>query len=337
MPLHKFFLTFDTEDFISKNSIPVLHWILERLKKHDLEALFFITGHVAETLQNFPTVIDLLTAHQIGYHSSSHSVYPAIFEFTDVEDYREAYNNSLERETAHINPCTGEIEGKGGILALKSLFHSKHVDSFRAPGHCWTPPHLEALKTLGMNFDFSTNLSSTPINFKDTTFYPYPVLGHWEGKAWEQRLLLTSILRKKLIVLTCHPSLLVNKTSWDLIYFDSKRSRTFDSNPKSLTPPPPRNSAEARHLLHNFDSLLSNLSKLRKMQIIDTTPKLESTNTTLRLNDSDIRESYNWSMRWAIGFHYHPKFIFGHFLQYFKQTRCSATISNFERGMLSKS
>lgn len=322
MLLRKFLLTFDTEDFISDNSAPVLHWILERLKKHDFEALFFITGHMAETLQNFPTVIDLLAEHQIGYHSSSHSVHPAIFEFTDVEDYKEAYKNSLERETAHVNPCTGEIEGKGGILTLKKLFHRKHVESFRAPGHCWTPPHLEALKTQGIKFEFSTDLSPTPINFKDTTFYPYPVLGQWEGKRWEQRLLLASILKKKLIVLTCHPSLLVNKTEWDSIY--------FDSNPKTLTPPRPRNPAEARHLLHNFDSLLSNISKLRKMQIIDTTPKLESTKTTLKLNALGIRQCYNWSMRWAIDLHYRPKFIFSHFLQYFKQTRSDAMKSDLD-------
>jgi hypothetical protein len=329
MPLRKFLLTFDTEDFISDNSVPVLHWILERLKKHDLEALFFITGHMAETLQNFPTVIDLLTEHQIGYHSSSHSVHPAIFEFTDVADYKEAYNNSLERDTAHINPCTGEIEGKGGIIALKRIFHRKHIESFRAPGHCWTPPHLEALKTLGIDFDFSTDLSSTPISFKDTTFYPYPVLGHWQGKAWEQRLLIGSILRKKQIVLTCHPSLLANETGWDSIY--------YYSNPKTLTPPKPRKPAEARHLLHNFDSLLSSISKLRKMQIIYTTPKLEPTNTTLKLNDSGIRECYDWSMRWAIDLcHYHPKFIFGHFLQFFKQTRSNAMRSDFEQRLESK-
>ncbi len=320
MPLRKFFLTFDTEDFMSDNSVPVLHWILERLKKHDLEALFFMTGHMAETLQHSPAVIDLLTEHEIGYHSSSHSVHPAIFEFTDVEDYKKAYKNSLERETAHINPCTGEIEGKGGILALKRLFPHKPIDSFRAPGHCWTPPHLEALKTLGVNFEFSTDLSSTPTNFKGTTFYPYPVLGQWEGKRWEQRLLLASILKKKLVVLTCHPSLLVNKTEWDSIY--------FYSNPKTLTPPLPRNPAEARHLLHNFDSLLSNISKLRKMQIIDTTPKLESTNRTLNISKSGVKECYDWSMRWAINLNYRPKFIFGHFLQYFKQTRSNSVESD---------
>jgi peptidoglycan/xylan/chitin deacetylase (PgdA/CDA1 family) len=317
--MHKFFLTFDTEDFISENSIPVLKWILERLRKHDLEALFFITGLMAEKLQSSPAVVDLLGEHQIGYHSSSHSVHPAIFEFTDVENYQQAYNISIERETARINPLTGQIEGKGGILLLRELLPNRQIASFRAPGHCWTPPHLEALRTLGITFDFSTNLSHATTNFKGTTFYPYPILGHWEGKRWENRLLLTSILKKKLIILTCHPSLLVNKTEWDSIY--------FDSNPKTLTPPPPRNSAEAKHLLHNFDSLLSNISKLRKMQIIDTTPKLELTNAALKLNDSGITECYKWSMRWATDLHYHPKFILGHFLQYFKQTRSNAAIS----------
>jgi hypothetical protein len=259
--------------------------------------------------------VDLLSEHQIGYHASSHSVRPAIFEFTDVENYQQARKISLERETASINPLTGEIEGKGGILLLRELFPHRQIASFRAPGHCWTPPHLEALRTLGITFDFSTNLSSTTINFEGTTFYSYPTLGHWEGKRWEYRRLLTSVLKKKLIVLTCHPSLLVNKTAWDSIY--------FYSNPKTLTSPSPRTPAEARHLLHNFDSLLSNISTLRKMQIINTTPKLESTNNTLKLTDSGIRECYNWSMRWAISLHHHPKFIFNHFLEYFKQTRSS--------------
>lgn len=152
--MRKLQLTFDTEDFISPNSIWVLQWILKRLKKYDLQAWFFLTGHMAEKLENFPTVVDLLCEHQIGYHSSSHSVHPTIFEFTDVEDYEQAYQVSLERETAHIDPLTGEIDGKGGILTLRALFHTKQITSFRAPGHCWAPPHLEALRTLGIVSDF---------------------------------------------------------------------------------------------------------------------------------------------------------------------------------------
>ena len=118
---------------------------------------------MAEKLSSFPDTVELLCEHQIGYHSSSHSIHPTLFEFTDVESYEEAYQTSIIRETAHINPVTGEVEGSGGIQALRRLFPKKQIDSFRAPGYCWTPPHLDAMKTLGIKYDFSTNISIAPV------------------------------------------------------------------------------------------------------------------------------------------------------------------------------
>src|SRR3990172_8970078 len=111
-------LTFDTEDFISENSVSSLRMLLLRLRKHGFKALFFLTGHIAEQLKGEDEVIHLLEEHEIGYHSSSHSVHPTIFEFTDVEDYEEAYKNAILRETSHINPLNGHIEGEGGILTV---------------------------------------------------------------------------------------------------------------------------------------------------------------------------------------------------------------------------
>lgn len=82
---------------------------------------------MAEKLENFPNIVQLLNEHEIGYHSSSHSVRPTIFEFTDIQDYEKAYQISLERETSHINPLTGKIEGKGGIHSVKNLFPKKQI------------------------------------------------------------------------------------------------------------------------------------------------------------------------------------------------------------------
>ena len=104
--LRELFLTFDIEDFISDNSIWILQRILEDLNRYNLRSLFFVTGHMAEKLQNFPTIVDSFDDHLIGYHSSSHSVHPTIFEFTDVAGYRMAYEISLQRETAHIDPLS---------------------------------------------------------------------------------------------------------------------------------------------------------------------------------------------------------------------------------------
>ena len=170
--MHKLYLTFDTEDFISSNSIFGLNNVLNLLKKHQVKALFFITGHMAEKLEDFPKTVSLLYEHLIGYHSSGHSVHPTIFEFTDVENYKQAYFESVKREMAHINPLTGDVEGRGGLCALKKLFPHHSIVAFRAPGHCWTPPHVEALKSLGIKNHLSAHFSATPLEYKGISFDP---------------------------------------------------------------------------------------------------------------------------------------------------------------------
>ena len=136
------YLTFDCEDFITARSIFALQRILQLLQKYDVKGLFFLTGHMAKKISVFSEVFDLLEGHEIGYHSSAHSVRPIIVEYTDVEDYALACRFSLKRETSYVNPLTGECEGKGGILLLKDLFSNNQVISFRAPGNSWSPPHL---------------------------------------------------------------------------------------------------------------------------------------------------------------------------------------------------
>jgi hypothetical protein len=311
--LHRLYLTFDTEDSISENSVWVLRRILESLRRHDLEGLFFITGHMAERLGSFPAIVDSLREHQIGYHSSGHSVHPTIFEFTDVENYEQAYKNSLQRETSHINPLNGEIEGEGGILTLRKLFPGKEIRAFRAPGHCWTPPHTEAMRTLGLTFDFSTSLSSAPAKFKGITFYPRSSLGHWEGRVSEYCVLSLSLARKELTVVSVHPSLLVNKDEWDAIY--------WPVNPPQIVPPQPRSLDETNQLLRNFDLLLRRIEKLRKLYLVEPSPILKETSKGLMFTRSDVEQCYQQSMRWATRYKYKPKFAFDHFVRFFKTNK----------------
>jgi len=117
--LGRVFLTFDVEDFINDQSIHSLFWILKLLKLNGLKGMFFLTGHIAEKLAKYRSVLNLLEQHTIGYHSSSHSVRPLIPEFADVANYWRAIQISSKREQAHIDPITGEIKGTGGIQILR--------------------------------------------------------------------------------------------------------------------------------------------------------------------------------------------------------------------------
>ena len=203
--MRRLLLTFDTENFMSEYSVQGLQLLLEKLEKLDLRGLFFITGQMAEKLKGYQNIVDLLKEHEIGYHSSSHSVHPTIFEFTDVESYKTAYQKSLIRETSHINPLSGEIEGKGGISVLHDLFPKNRIVSYRAPGYCWSPPHTEMLRDLGIKFDFSSRISPVPVCFKGLTFYPFPAVLQWCGNFSNHSDLLKCLLRHEIGIAAFHP------------------------------------------------------------------------------------------------------------------------------------
>ena len=314
--MNSLFLTFDVEDFISENSVPALHHILELLKKYDISALFFITGSIAEKLSNFSKTIELLNDHQIGYHSSGHSIHPTIFEFTDVPRFEEAYQVSLAREGSHINPLTGNMEGSGGIYALKRLFTTKRIVAFRAPGYCWSPPHIEALRTLGITYDFSTKISTCPLNYNNMTFYPFPFFCYgWNGGIRDHSGLQKYVLTHEVSVITIHPSTMVNRLDWDSIYYH--RYKGLNLNPEHLIQPPARSPAEIASIFHKFELLLRHLETLQKIRLLKVTPELKVANKTVASGSIKASKCYKMSIIWATGFGYEPKFLYNHFKNFF--------------------
>jgi peptidoglycan/xylan/chitin deacetylase (PgdA/CDA1 family) len=282
------------------------------LKKHRLRAVFFITGHMAEKLSNLPEILNLLKNHEIGYHSSSHSVRPTIPEYTDVESYHQAYSISLERETSHINPLTGKVEGKGGIYLLQDLFHPKKIEAYRAPGMSWIPPNLEALTDLGIKYDFSSNIStSEPFHYKKITFYPYTFTQQWEGSLYDYECLFATILKRKIAILDIHPTLFVNQTMWDTIY--------YKGNPKTLQRAHERPLKETSSLFKKFELLLKQINLLRHAKLIEVDPNLNTQPKDLTINKNEVQKYYETSMRWPTKrFNFKPRYIRDHFHQFFE-------------------
>lgn len=271
---------------------------------------------MAERLSNSPETVELLDDHQIGYHSSGHSIHPTLFEFTDVESYEEAYQTSLIRERAHIDPLTGLMEGPGGIHALQALFPRKQIVAYRAPGYCWSPPHLDALKTFGISFDFSTNMSVAAIRHRGITFYPFPILlANWQGGTREHFYLQRVTLKREISVLTIHPSTMVNRLDWDLIYYP--KCNNLKVNPTNLTGSPERTPSQIASIYNRFDLLLTHLGTLQKLNFLTITPELKTTNKSLCPTVPDVDRYYEMSIKWAKGFGYKPKFLHNHFTRFF--------------------
>jgi len=264
---------------------------------------------MAEKLFLFPETVALLNEHQIGFHTSSHSVHPTVFEFTDVENYGEAYQTSLFRETGHINPLSGAVEGKGGIYELRTLFPRKQINSFRAPGFCWTPPHLDALKTLGISYDFSAALSTKACSYKGVNFYPRPTPYIFHART--NYRFVWNLLSRDVSVFMLHPNDMVNRRGWDLIY--------HKCNPTSLVQPPPQTHKETAFLFHEFEILLKNIKALNKLNILEVTPSLRPAEQILAPTLSQVEKCYECSMDWPKSwFKYKPKFIHQHFVNFFR-------------------
>lgn len=296
-------MTFDTEDFVNARSVEVLRLILRLLHKYSLRSLFFLTGHFAERLRLFPKVRDLLQSHEIGYHSTCHSVRPNIFEYTDLRSYKDAYKVSLARETSHINPHTGDVEGKGGIEVLREIFPRKNVEAFRAPGFSWSPPHLEALASLGIKYDFSTSLSNIPVRYKEITFYPPPRLVDWRDTLSYYERLLHSVLSSEVTVLDFHPDQFVNKDHWDLFY------------PKLA---PQKSMIQTKYLLLKFEALLNAIRLLRNCKFTETTPRLAVSEVNLDVSRVDIDKVLREIALWPVTqFNYKPRHLRSHLQQFF--------------------
>lgn len=313
--MQRVYLTFDVEDAINDPSFQALQTVLELLKMANLKGLFFITGDVGSKLFDSKGIVSMLAEHEIGYHSSSHSVRPTIFEYTDVPNYQEAVQASLERESSRINPLTGRIEGRGGLWNLRELFPDKKILSFRAPGFCWSPPHLEALKKLGIRYDFSANLSRKKITFNGITFYPYPLMlvppeGEEPLRRSVQRRIFRRILSNRMIIFAMHPQSLLNAEPWDSIY--------FHANPISLTRVKQKTCKEVSKCTSDLAKFLMELSFLHKVGIINVSNLLEQTNQHLQLSENVISNSYHTATEWPIRFFgYHPKFLRMHFSKFF--------------------
>ena len=177
---------------------------------------------------------------------------------------------------------------------------------------CWTPPHVEALKNLGIKYDFSTNLTySEPVYYKGLTFYPYTVIQQWNGTTYDYECLFSSILRHRITIFDLHPTLLVNQIEWDSIY--------YKGNPKNLTTVPKRPEKEIQQLFNRFELLIKRINFLRKTKLIETNPSFDASNKELNISKEYVSECYEKSMQWAVNrFNYHPKFIKNHFYKFFQ-------------------
>jgi len=309
-------LTFDVEglppkeDFFDNYSITCVHKTLDLLEEKGLKGIFFFTGLGAEQIRKYPDLVERLGCHDIGYHSSSHSVKPRIIEYTDVPSYEEAVAVSLKRETSHTNPETGQVEGRGGILALRETFPKNDIVCFRAPFFAWSPPHLEALKKLGIVFDFSSIISEDPVSFRGIVFYPcsIPIDSALRTFVYKgpgdlfPKPISSAMLRRKVTVLTMHPQALLVKN-----LYAGRDEYSIGGNVRT------------KFVFSLIKLFLDEICFLQKSNLIEVTSSLSQNWQSLRLENIDVERIYRGSVQHVMRlFNCNPRFVLSHFIHFFE-------------------
>lgn len=321
----KILLTFDiegwppVEDNFDDASAICLRTILNLLERENFQGIFFVTGSIAEQLHQYPDILDKLSDHKIGYHSSTHNVQPGIIALTDVPSYKKAVALSMERATSHINLIDGEIEGKGGLLALKETFPSNNIECFRAPFFGWSPPHLEALKQLGIKFDFSAHISDNPVLFKEIVFYPIPMAIDTAEFTLVQRMnhnvslrsLTILMMQKRLTILSLHPSALLVKNCFD----NTRRS--------------PRGKTMIKFTVCMLKLLFRRIQFLQRHNLVRVTTSLGGDFETLDARDLNVKHIYRRSIQTPVHlFSHNPKYVFSHFMHFFNSDKINSVASS---------
>jgi hypothetical protein len=310
------FLTFDVEgppgreDFADSRSINCFCKLLKMLNKRHLKGLFFFPSTV-DNIYNNRLIHELLDKHDVGFHSSSHSVRPGIIECTDLSNYDDAVQASLIRETSKIDPVSGKLIGSGGIYALREAFPNKTINAFRAPFDYFSPANVESIRKLSIEFVFSGNFCSEPFSYKGLTFYPsFKPLDNAKNILYAMHSIMMS--NRKITVFDNHPAHRIYKINGDQL------KRHFQ-NPMTPFQVELKPSVLSVFNLSCFESILASLYALQKLELIEVNPRLQQAKTQFNPKAKNFEKTMLYSQSIAIDlFGYKPQFLRNQYLQFFE-------------------
>lgn len=104
--------SFDSEDFTSSYAANGVLDAAEMLRAEGIRGCFCIVGLLARQLAAWgrTDVLEALKYHEIDFHTYGHTLHPTIAEYTDCEDFTQAYNEVMRQETeglAYVKAATG--------------------------------------------------------------------------------------------------------------------------------------------------------------------------------------------------------------------------------------
>jgi peptidoglycan/xylan/chitin deacetylase (PgdA/CDA1 family) len=221
-------LWFDTEDYILPQSDDAAKRLAETLTRLGVKATFKVVGEKARTLEKRgrKDTIRALQAHEIGYHSDSHSRQPTVAVYLQNAGWEDGIAEFLRREGS-------------GVADIRRIFGVEPV-CYGQPGSSWAPQAYPALRTLGIKMYLDeadhVGLDSQPFYYGGmlNVFNLGPAVVRMElgrpdnlARARDQFEKARSMLQAKeggTISIYYHPCEFVHREFWDGVNFSRGRN-----------------------------------------------------------------------------------------------------------------
>ena len=251
-----FLFALDCGDPITPEADDCMKYWADLLAKYGMKGCFVITGATARALadRGRKDVIKSVSKHEIGYHSDTHSIHPTSAEYLNEMDLNSGINEVIKKEVKGINDVA-EIFGQYPVISVQPPGNSPPAVNYAM--------NLMNIPIIGHSIFTSFN-NNFPVWYCNCLNFRYHLImdSFFSSKANgfnEKKEEIDSLCEEKdrgLISMFTHPSSMVTKSFWDMIFAEGKNP------PRSKwLVPPLRSRTEVKDIKVDLENMLSYILK----------------------------------------------------------------------------
>ena len=222
-PQTELYFCFDTEDFTSSYAADAIRDTARLLESEGIQGNYMMVGLLAQQLISWGRydVLEALKAHNIEFHSYSHSIHPTLIEYTDLQDFDEAYRRLMAEEAQ-------------GVGMVRAVTGRNRLHAASPPGNSTCYVAMYAYRDLGMRVYCDTQVLSkegkfvTPYETADGhdlyycnlfhLLYRQALESHLFNEDFDPQALAEELAGYKRAVLFNHPNMILYSRFWDSNY-----------------------------------------------------------------------------------------------------------------------
>ena len=215
--------SFDTEDFTSNTAADAIYREAEILREEGVRGGFCIVGLLASQLIKWgrSDVLEALRHHDILSHSYGHTLHPTINEYTDLEDFDEAYGLLMQQETQALEMIR-EFTGGAPILGACPPGNQKSYVAMYGYADLGLPLYSDTFcDTPTGKGTFYCNIYQTRYTFSMEEFLK-------ESGEEYMRQVLDELAQNERAICYTHPNMALYREFWDVVNYRKENKYPFE-------------------------------------------------------------------------------------------------------------